>query len=165
MTSENVCKYAKFGYCRQKNECKDYHPSEVCRDKICNVSRHPQPCRYFEAGSCRFGDYCEYSHKKQKNEKELFERLKKLESEKKNEKVLLKRIEKLENEKKNEKELLEKIEKLENENQDLHTRMSHLEKEHVSFLKIKSDRMKKLQMMMMKKWIHWLVMIMTNIPH
>ena len=71
----------------------------------------------------------------------------------------------MENEKKNEKELLEKIEKLENENQDLHTRMSHLEKEHVSFLKIKSDRMKKLQMMMMKKWIHWLVMIMTNIPH
>ena len=53
MTSEDICKYAKFEYCRKKDEYKDYHPSQNSIEKLCNVSRcserHPQPCGFFEA--------------------------------------------------------------------------------------------------------------------
>ena len=74
---ENICKWEKFGYCRKKKDCTDYHPSEVCREEVCNVSkchkRHPQPCRFFRFGSCKFGESCKYDHKKQLNDKEHLE--------------------------------------------------------------------------------------------
>ena len=75
MAHENICKWEKFGYCRKKKDCTDYHPSEVCNEEICNVSkcqkRHPQPCRFFRSGNCKFGESCKYDHKKQINDKEL----------------------------------------------------------------------------------------------
>ena len=142
MTNENVCKFHKFGFCRKKKDCTDYHPIEVCEKKVCDLSkcakRHPQACRYFEAGNCRFGDFCHYDHRKQNNEK-LLERMRKLENE-------IKRVTDI-----NEKQVhnKERIKKLENENKritelngkqadtilNLHKRMSHLEKEYVSLLK------------------------------
>ena len=141
MTSENICKFEKFGHCMRKKECPSFHPSEVCTERVCNVSkclkRHPQPCRYYQAGSCRFGDYCKYDHKKQTEEKELVDKINKLENENRRITALYEN---------NEKELLERIEKLETENKRisdlnenkmelLKTRMGHLENEYVSFLK------------------------------
>ena len=73
MTSETICKFEKFGHCVKKEECPNYHPSGVCTEKVCNVSnclkRHPQPCRYYQAGNCRFGVSCKYDHKIQIEEK------------------------------------------------------------------------------------------------
>ena len=69
MTNENICKWEKFGYCRKKNDCPDYHPIEVCNEEVCNESkchkRHPQPCRFFRTGTCKFGESCKYDHKQQ----------------------------------------------------------------------------------------------------
>ena len=144
MTSENVCKFHKFGFCRMKNDCPDFHPSEDCTEKVCNVSkcvkRHPQPCRYFQAGSCRFGDSCKYNHKKQLNDKELTEIIKKLEEEYKIINNLHEeRIKKLESENRR---ITNLNEKQADTIMDLNTRMCHLEKEYVSILKshIKDQR-------------------------
>ena len=164
MAHENICKWEKFGYCRKKKDCTDYHPSEVCREEVCNVSkchkRHPQPCRFFRFGSCKFGESCKYDHKKQLNDKEHLERIKQLEL---NNKEHIERIQKLEaNEKKqdekiqileiNEKEQAIKVKNLEIENKkitdlsikqadsilNLHSRLNHLEKEYVIILKNQS---------------------------
>ena len=140
MTGEDVCKFHKFGFCRKKKDCVDYHPIEVCDKKVCDLSkcvkRHPQACRYFEAGTCKFGDFCHYDHKKNNDEK-LLGRIRKLENE-------VKRVTDI-NEKQSDNK--ERINKLENENKriidlnekqadtilNLHTRMSHLEKEYVPY--------------------------------
>ena len=86
MSSKNVCKYEKYGHCKLKKECKDYHPTEVCKEPVCKVAkcskRHPQPCRYYKAGSCRFNEYCKYDHQEQLNTKELLVKIKNLEEEK-----------------------------------------------------------------------------------
>ena len=86
MSSKNVCKYEKYGHCKLKKECKDYHPTEVCKEPVCKVAkcskRHPQPCRYYKAGSCRFNEYCKYDHQEQLNTKELLVKIKNLEKEK-----------------------------------------------------------------------------------
>ena len=86
MPVKNVCKYEKYGHCKQKKDCKDHHPTEVCKEPVCNVAkcskRHPQPCRYYKAGSCRFKEYCKYDHQEQINAKELLEKIRNLETEK-----------------------------------------------------------------------------------
>ena len=80
MSSKNVCKYEKYGHCN------DYHPTEVCKEPVCKVAkcskRHPQPCRYYKAGSCRFNEYCKYDHQEQLNTKELLVKIRNLEKEK-----------------------------------------------------------------------------------
>ena len=81
MSSKNVCKYEKYGHCKLRKECKDYHPIEVCKVVKCS-KRHPQPCRYYKAGSCRFNEYCKYDHKEQLNTKELLIKIRNLEKEK-----------------------------------------------------------------------------------
>ena len=67
MASKTVCNFEKFGYCRMKNECKDYHPTEICKNKSCKISRckrrHPKTCKYFESGYCKFKESCKYEHK------------------------------------------------------------------------------------------------------
>ena len=82
MSSKNVCKYEKFGHCKLRKECKDYHPIEVCKEPVCKVvkcsKRHPQPCRYYKAGSCRFNEYCKYDHQEQLNTKELLVKIRNL---------------------------------------------------------------------------------------
>ena len=82
---KKICKFEKFGYCKLKDECKDYHPTEICSLQICNVGkcfkRHPQPCKYFRSGSCRFKESCKYEHREKINTKELLDRIAKLENE------------------------------------------------------------------------------------
>ena len=147
MTNENICKWEKFGYCRKKNDCPDYHPIEVCNEEVCNESkchkRYPQPCRFFRTGTCKFGESCKYDHKQQIKNKELRETMKILE---RNDKEHIERIKKLETK---DKENVDKINNLEIENKrirdlnlqqadsilNLHQRLNHLEKEYVIILR------------------------------
>jgi len=119
MTSEKICKYEKFGFCNKKKECTEFHPLEVCKEEACNVfkcsKRHPQLCRYFQSGSCKFGNFCKYEHKKQINEKEILDRMEKLETDNKRIKSI------------NEKQADTIL--------DLNKRVNHLEKEILLTLK------------------------------
>ena len=87
MSVKKICAFEKFGFCKLKRECNDYHPTEVCRQKICKISkcemRHPRPCRFFNNGYCKFKDSCKYDHKKQIDTNELLEKVNKLEIENK----------------------------------------------------------------------------------
>ena len=112
MTAKKICKFEKYGFCKSKESCKDYHPVEICKKQVCNIGRcdkrHPQPCRYFRYGSCRFRDSCKYEHKEYVNTNELLERIDKLKNEKE---VQAKRIDKLEKEKEEQAQNIGKLEK------------------------------------------------------
>ena len=123
MSLQNVCNYEKFGHCRNREECSDFHPKDVCTEKICQISkcrkRHPKACIFFKSGSCKYGDACKYSHKddacKCSHEEEI-------------------------------KDLKEQVKKLDGMNKLLHDqillvhdRVSNIEKEYVNFLKKYSD--------------------------
>ena len=75
MSVKNICKFEKYGHCKLKEDCKDYHPTEVCKDRVCNVTkcqrRHPASCRYFKSENCRFKKFCKYEHKEEANTDEL----------------------------------------------------------------------------------------------
>ena len=66
MTPQKVCNWEKFGHCKFREECSDYHPKDVCLEKLCNIvkcmKRHPKQCIYFGSGSCKYGDSCKYNH-------------------------------------------------------------------------------------------------------
>ena len=66
MTPQKVCNWEKFGHCKLKEECCDYHPKDVCLEKLCHIvkcmKRHPKQCIYFGSGSCKYGDSCKYNH-------------------------------------------------------------------------------------------------------
>ena len=85
MATKNVCNFEKFGYCRNKEKCKDYHPTEVCKNKSCRVSRcrrrHPKICKFFESGYCKFKESCKYDHKIKVDD--LLEKIMKLEKQNK----------------------------------------------------------------------------------
>ena len=61
-----ICKYYDHGYCRFKEECKFFHPSEVCETDHCDPNvcqkRHPKFCRYFRRKKCKFRDQCLFKH-------------------------------------------------------------------------------------------------------
>ena len=66
-TSEKVCYFFKYGFCKFLDKCKFRHEKALCRKDHCEIqncaSRHPKKCRYFEEfGMCKFGDYCLFSH-------------------------------------------------------------------------------------------------------
>ena len=115
MAAKKICNFDKYGFCKSKDSCKDYHPVEICKKQVCNIEgcdkRHPQKCRYFRSGYCRFQDSCKYEHKEYVNTNELLERIHELEKEKavqaeriheleKGGKVQAERIDKLEKDKK-----------------------------------------------------------------
>ena len=83
MTAKNVCNFEKFGYCKKKLECKDYHPTEVCNNESCKISRcrrrHPKKCKYFESGYCKFRESCKYDHSVKIRVNDLLDRISKLE--------------------------------------------------------------------------------------
>ena len=130
-------------------DCKDYHPIEVCKLPNCDVAkclkRHPQSCRYFRSGSCRFKESCKYAHKEYINSNELLEKIKNLENYVKQKSCICNCETK---DKTYENELLNKIKNLEYENQKivkmsenqaesinlLKSNLSHLQKEYVSVL-------------------------------
>ena len=63
-----ICSYHKYGHCKHGDECDKYHSKKICKDSKCEVmdcpDRHPQPCRFFSAGVCKFPTNCSYSHRK-----------------------------------------------------------------------------------------------------
>ena len=83
MTAKIVCNFEKFGYCKQRNECKDYHPTEVCKNENCKISRcrkrHPKQCKYFESGYCKFKESCKYDHTEKIKVNDLLDRIIRLE--------------------------------------------------------------------------------------
>ena len=87
MSVKNICKFEKYGHCKLKEDCKDDRPTEVCKDKGCNVTkchrRHPVSCRYFRSGNCRFKKFCKYEHKVEADTDELKDRIVALETENK----------------------------------------------------------------------------------
>ena len=85
MTAKKICNFEKYGFCKNKYSCKDYHPVEICKRQVCNVGRcnerHPRECRYFGSGRCRFKDSCKYEHKDYVNTNELIESINELKKE------------------------------------------------------------------------------------
>ena len=72
MSAENqeVCNYEKFGMCKMREHCENYHPVENCKDNNCSIvkckKRHPQQCRFFATQEgCRFGRSCKFDHHRQ----------------------------------------------------------------------------------------------------
>ena len=62
-----VCKYNKYGYCRFKEHCRNYHVKDLCETKDCEIEscnkRHPKICSYYQQyRRCKFGSYCAYRH-------------------------------------------------------------------------------------------------------
>ena len=64
---QKVCSYEKFGFCRMREVCDLFHPTENCSDVNCRIvdcrRRHPQPCKFFGSQQgCSFGNSCKFSH-------------------------------------------------------------------------------------------------------
>ena len=83
--TQNVCKYEKFGFCKERDSCPRFHPRVLCDKDSCDVTsctkRHPMPCRNFTKGECRFGNVCKFDHRKQKSMKDLEDKNDNLEKE------------------------------------------------------------------------------------
>ena len=65
--SDKICQYEKYGICKLKKECPNYHPTVVCDDEKCTIKlcrkRHPVTCRYASVGTCQFGHNCKFDHR------------------------------------------------------------------------------------------------------
>ena len=63
-TSNKVCLYNKFGYCKRKSDCKFKHIEIICEHIRCNIEkcdqRHPKQCRHNM--KCRRRLNCHYKH-------------------------------------------------------------------------------------------------------
>ena len=64
---DEICQFDKFGYCKYKKECRKRHFSEECQElsncksiKTCS-KRHPKACTRHKSGQCRF-EKCAYKH-------------------------------------------------------------------------------------------------------
>ena len=62
-----ICKHYDNGYCRFKEDCKFFHPKEVCETDQCDFNvcqkRHPKFCKFFRRKKCKFVDQCLFKHK------------------------------------------------------------------------------------------------------
>jgi hypothetical protein len=64
------CIFDRKGFCKEEENCRFFHPLEICSDyienrvciKTCCRKRHPRLCRYFTRGICRRGESCKYLH-------------------------------------------------------------------------------------------------------
>ena len=83
MASQKVCHYEKYGYCKMKDDCLYFHPKELCEKEQCDVKscrqRHPQICKFFALGACKFLDTCKFDHSRIEDNNECKLKLKKLE--------------------------------------------------------------------------------------
>ena len=112
MAAQNVWVWV----CKYSYRCRKYHEKELCEKSDCEIRecsfRHPIVCKFYrDWGFCKFGEWCMFSHKINKNNAVKNDEVKKLERK-------LKDIE-LELEKQNEKVL-----KLENEMKDIYLKVS-----------------------------------------
>ena len=61
---QKICLYFRVGYCKYRNHCKHFHPSENCVEGECSgkncTKRHRKPCRYSE--TCTRMSSCEFLH-------------------------------------------------------------------------------------------------------
>ena len=67
MKAQKVCSYAKFGFCKLREDCENFHPKERCTAVNCDIDscrkRHPKLCMNFSSsGSCKFGEFCKFDH-------------------------------------------------------------------------------------------------------
>jgi hypothetical protein len=67
--SENICKYSKFGHCKNGSSCERVHFKDKCSQlSACTdiqncPKRHPKACKVFALEKfCRFGSKCSYHH-------------------------------------------------------------------------------------------------------
>ena len=67
MTTQSICQFNKFGFCKFKEACRKQHVKESCEliscdGKIC-IQRHPKECSLFtNRGYCKFGEWCHFLH-------------------------------------------------------------------------------------------------------
>ena len=62
-----VCKFDKFGYCKNGEKCIQKHFEIICNKSGCEGrncdARHPRRCRNFARSQfCQFGSFCAYNH-------------------------------------------------------------------------------------------------------
>ena len=67
MKGQKVCSYAKFGFCKLREDCENFHPKERCTAVSCDIDscrkRHPKLCMNFSSsGTCKFGEFCKFDH-------------------------------------------------------------------------------------------------------
>ena len=75
-TNDKICKFNRFGFCRERQSCLYFHAMKVCEDffnsGVCTQQscreRHPRRCTYFDSGECQWGSQCKYLHKGRNNE-------------------------------------------------------------------------------------------------
>ena len=88
MSGQNICKYNKYGFCKNRNQCPNPHATKNCDKTSCDVTscrmRHPMPCRLLAAGDCKFGDLCQFDHRKSGGVKDLEDKIDKLMKENEN---------------------------------------------------------------------------------
>ena len=85
-TSESVCNYNKYGYCKFQVKCKRLYFKETCENNApCTniknyLKRHTKVCKLYDLDkSCRFGSDRSYLHTKSKKESQNYEKLEYLE--------------------------------------------------------------------------------------
>ena len=74
-TNDKICKFNRFGFCRERQSCPYFHAMKVCEDffnsGVCTQQscreRHPRRCTYFDSGECQWGSQCKYLHKGRNN--------------------------------------------------------------------------------------------------
>lgn len=85
MSSQKICNYHKFGFCRLRTHCPNIHPKDVCENDTCDVQeydkRHPVPCRLLAQGECRFKQGCMFSHRKPQKLSDLEEKVDRIDKE------------------------------------------------------------------------------------
>ena len=66
MTTQNVCRYFMFWFCKYTVKCGFLHVKENCESQECDVRsclRHPKICWFFRDYSrCKFGKWCCFRH-------------------------------------------------------------------------------------------------------
>ena len=80
-TTETICKYNQYGFCKHRMNCRKQHVMEVCSNHQCNnltcTLRHPRPCKFFlNYGRCKFEDACAFLHIRNGVTSQEFENLK-----------------------------------------------------------------------------------------
>ena len=75
MAAQNVCKFFKFGYCKQGEFCRRQHVKDICENTECDISicalRHPKVCKYYrDYCKCKF-DPCMFLHVDKENDPQI----------------------------------------------------------------------------------------------
>ena len=72
MATQNICFFNKYCFCKYLERCRKYHESKSCEKSSCEIRvcefRHPKACKFFrDFGFCKFGEWCKFSHKIDRN--------------------------------------------------------------------------------------------------